>query len=375
MRLTAASRGRQLSLRLHLSTSLAPCELVSSGNPRALTPTPGTHRLVAMPFLQVSIDIGARNPEPYEDALFALGALSVTLLDAADDPVLEPAPGATPLWPTIVVRAVFAADADVYEVRTGLAAAPGLDPQLVAGKAQLETLADRAWEREWLKDFKPMRFGQRLWVCPGGQRPFTEGTAATSPSEAAVDPPVILELDPGLAFGTGTHATTALCLEWLDSGAANPQSAPSESTGWLEDADVVDYGCGSGILAIAALLLGAKRATAMDIDPQALLATGQNADRNGVSERLHVTADRQIGGVRVDVLLANILAGPLIELAPLLAQRVRTGGRLALSGLLVEQADAVTAAYQPWFDIGLTGKRDGWGLLTGRRRAHDDGRK
>lgn len=323
-----------------------------------------------MPFVQLSIDIGARSPEPYEDALFALGALSVTLLDAADDPVLEPAPGATPLWPTIVVRAVFAADADANKLRTALAGTPGLDPLLVSQKAQFEAVADRAWEREWLKDFRPMRFGQRLWVCPGGQRPDTQGTGAMSPDDA-----VILELDPGLAFGTGTHATTALCLEWLDSGAATGQSAPTESTGWLQDAEVIDYGCGSGILAIAALLLGAKRATAMDIDPQALLATGQNAERNSVSERLGVTADRQIDGVRADVLLANILAGPLVELAPLLAQRVRIGGRLALSGLLAEQADAVTAAYQPWFDIGMTGTRDGWGLLTGRRRAHDDVRK
>jgi len=311
-----------------------------------------------MSFLQLSIDIGARNPEPYEDALFELGALSVTLLDAADDPVLEPAPGAMPLWPTIIVRAVFAADADVNQVRTALGATPGLDPLLVAAKAEFEAVADRAWEREWLKDFRPMRFGQRLWVCPGGQRPESAGTAS--------GPAVILELDPGLAFGTGTHATTALCLEWLDTGAA---------AGWLAGAEVIDYGCGSGILAIAALLLGAKQAIAMDIDPQALLATGQNAERNGVLDRVRVTADPQIGGGQSDVVLANILAGPLIELAPLLAERTRAGGRIALSGLLLEQADAVTEAYRPWFDIGLAGARDGWGLVTGRRRGQEDALK
>jgi ribosomal protein L11 methyltransferase len=314
-----------------------------------------------MPFLQLSLDIGSRNPGPYEDALFDLGALSVTLLDAADDPVLEPAPGATPLWPTIVVRAVFDAGADVNAVRSALAAAPGLDPLLVAETAAFETIADRAWEREWLKDFKPMLFGRRLWVCPGGQRPDEPPSIG---NDATVEPRVLLELDPGLAFGTGTHATTALCLEWLDSAAQDGD--------WLAGAEVIDYGCGSGILAIAALLLGARQAIGMDIDPQALLATRQNAERNGVLDRLHVTDDPQVGRAEADAVLANILAGPLIELAPLLAERTRPGGRIALSGLLAEQADAVTAAYQPWFDIGLTGARDGWGLLTGCRRTHGD---
>jgi ribosomal protein L11 methyltransferase len=302
-----------------------------------------------MPFLQFTLDIGARNPEPYEDALFGLGALSVTLADAADDPVLEPAPGATPLWPTIIVHAVFAADADINGIRTSLSGMPGLDPLLVAEKSTFETVADRAWEREWLKDFRPMRFGRRLWVCPGGQRPAA--------GEADGDT-VLVELDPGLAFGTGTHATTALCLDWLDSGAGL----------WLEGAAVIDYGCGSGILAVAALKLGAARAVAMDIDPQALLATRENAERNAVLDRVQVTDARDCGGTVVDVLLANILAGPLIELAPQLAERVRPGGRIAVSGLLLEQADAVTAAYRPWFDIDLTGVRDGWGVLTGCRR-------
>jgi len=302
-----------------------------------------------MPFLQLTLDIGARNPEPYEDALFGLGALSVTLADAADDPVLEPAPGAMPLWPTIVVNAVFAADADVNAIRTSLSGMPGLDPLLVAEQSKFETVADRAWEREWLKDFRPMRFGRRLWVCPGGQRP---------PAGEADTDSVLVELDPGLAFGTGTHATTSLCLDWLESGAGL----------WLDGASVIDYGCGSGILAVAALKLGAVQAVAMDIDPQALLATRENAGRNGVLERIQVTEARDCGGAIVDVLLANILAGPLIELAPQLAERVRPGGHIAVSGLLLEQADAVTAAYRPWFDIGLTGARDGWGVLTGCRR-------
>ncbi|HET7203083.1 MAG TPA: 50S ribosomal protein L11 methyltransferase [Steroidobacteraceae bacterium] len=315
-----------------------------------------------MPFLQFTLDIGARNPEPYEDALFALGALSVTLLDAADDPVLEPAPGAMPLWPTVVVNAVFPADADMVGVRTALGATPGLDPLLIAEKSKLEAVADRAWEREWLKDFRPMRFGRRLWVCPGGQRPPTsdDRPGHGSDDRRPAPTPVLLELDPGLAFGTGTHATTALCLEWLDSGASD----------WLTGAEMIDYGCGSGILAIAALKLGARHAVAMDIDPQALIATRENAARNGVADRLRASDDPDCGhSADVDVLVANILAGPLVDLAPRLSGLVRPGGRIALSGLLLEQAGAVTEAYRPWFDIDLTGTRDDWGLLTGLRRA------
>ena len=296
-----------------------------------------------MPFLQLTIDIGARDPQPVEDALFAHGAVSITLLDAADDPVLEPAPGQTPLWPTVVMHALFDADTDPLQVTADLRAACGDDiPQ-----PAFERIEDKAWEREWLKDFRPMRFGRRLWVCPGGM--------------AADDPHAVrIELDPGLAFGTGTHSTTAMCLDWLDSLCAST----------LDLATVIDYGCGSGILAVAALKLGAARVVAMDIDPQALLATGQNAERNGVADRLQVTADPDVSGSAADLLVANILAGPLLELAPRFARLVRSGGWLALSGLLVGQADRVAAAYEPWFDIRLTATRDGWGLLSGRRRAN-----
>jgi ribosomal protein L11 methyltransferase len=260
-----------------------------------------------------------------------------------------------PLWPTVVVSAVFPAEADVAAIRSGLGAAPGLDPLLVAEKSQLAPVADRAWEREWLKDFRPMRFGRRLWVCPGGQRPPDSDLADHASGSDAE--PVLLELDPGLAFGTGTHATTAMCLEWLESGAEN----------WLRDADLCDYGCGSGILAIAAVKLGARHALGMDIDPQALLATRENAARNGVADRVATTDDRACGGAIVDVLVANILAGPLVELAPLLADRVRPGGHLALSGLLLEQVDAVVTAYRPWFDLELATTREDWALLRGQR--------
>jgi ribosomal protein L11 methyltransferase len=295
-----------------------------------------------MPFQQLTIDIGARDPQPVEDALFALGAVSVTLLDAADDPVLEPAPGQTPLWPTVLVRALFDAGADPVGVTARLRALLGeaLPP------AAFERIEDRAWEREWLRDFRPMRFGRRLWVCPGGL--------------PADDPDAIrVELDPGLAFGTGTHATTAMCLGWLE-------GLPEVE---LAGAEVIDYGCGSGILAVAAVKLGAGRVVGVDIDPQARLATRENAQRNQVLDCIQITDDPDALGAPADILLANILAGPLVALAPRLARLVRPAGRIALSGLLLEQADTVAAAYQPWFDIALYESREGWGLLSGRRRA------
>ncbi len=291
-----------------------------------------------MPQTQLTIDLGPRDPVEFEDALFELGALSVTLEDAADDPVLEPAPGETPLWPTVRLRAVFESGVDARSAADDVARRwPDLAP------AAAEVLPDKAWEREWLKDFRPMRFGRRLWVCPGG---LPAGDAGA----------VRIELDPGLAFGTGTHPTTALCLEWLDAQE-------------LGGTRVTDYGCGSGILAIAAARLGASHVVAMDIDPQALLATRENSARNGVTERVVPTDDPVLPAGASDVLVANILAGPLVALAPRFAAAVRTGGLIALSGLLTGQADAVTAAYRPWFDIRPAAARDGWALLAGRRRA------
>jgi ribosomal protein L11 methyltransferase len=291
-----------------------------------------------VPQTQLTIDLGPRDPVEFEDALFELGALSVTLEDAADDPVLEPAPGETPLWPTVRLRAVFESGVDARSAADDVARRwPDLAP------AAAEVLPDKAWEREWLKDFRPMRFGRRLWVCPGG---LPAGDAGA----------VRIELDPGLAFGTGTHPTTALCLEWLDAQE-------------LGGTRVTDYGCGSGILAIAAARLGASHVVAMDIDPQALLATRENSARNGVTERVVPTDDPVLPAGASDVLVANILAGPLVALAPRFAAAVRTGGLIALSGLLTGQADAVTAAYRPWFDIRPAAARDGWALLAGRRRA------
>ena len=285
--------------------------------------------------LQLTLELGRADPAPIEEALTMLGAMAVTLEDAADNPVLEPAPGETPLWPTVRLRALFPPDTDPHAVSIALAA--------LAPPAALtfDLLPDRAWEREWLRDFRPMRFGRRLWVCPDEQ--------------PAGDPAAVrVALDPGLAFGTGTHPTTALCLEFLDSCD-------------LAGCRVLDYGCGSGILAIAALKLGAAEAIAYDIDPQALLATRENAERNGVSGRLRVVAERPEEPASCELLVANILAGPLAELAGQFAKLLPAGGRLALSGLLVEQIGLVTAPYRPWFMIGATAVRDGWALLSGSR--------
>lgn len=293
-----------------------------------------------MPFLQLILPIGSADPAPFEDALLLAGASSITLQDAGDDPVLEPAPGATPLWPYVRISALFADCVDQQHVLATLRAV--LKQPL--SEARFETVADRAWEREWLKDFRPMRFGQRLWICPGGQRP-TE----LEPSAC------LIELDPGLAFGTGTHPTTALCLEWLD-------SAP------LAGRRVIDYGCGSGVLAIAALKLGAAEATAIDIDPQALLATRDNAERNGVQQRLSVRLADDAMLAPADVLLANILAEPLMQLAPRFATLVGTGGKVVLSGILRDQAPAVASRYAAWFDIAPATVRDDWARLDGVRR-------
>jgi ribosomal protein L11 methyltransferase len=289
-----------------------------------------------MPVLQIAVNVGRGDPSAVEAVLTSLGAWSVTLEDAADDPVLEPAPGETPLWPTVRLRALFAADADREAIDAALSA---VLPSTAA--LSFELLPDRAWEREWLRDFRAMRFGKRLWVCPTG---------------ASADDPCAVEvvLDPGLAFGTGGHPTTALCLEWLDGRELGGQR-------------VIDYGCGSGILAIAALRLGAAQALAFDIDHQALLATRENAQRNGVAERLQIVGTPPQGPACCDILLANILAGPLTELAGRFAALLRPGGQIALSGLLSDQVASVVAAYRPWFMIGAAALRDGWALLGGER--------
>ena len=294
-----------------------------------------------MPFLELSIDLAGLDPEEVESACFASGALSITLVDAADTPILEPLPGTTPLWAHIRLTALYPAGTDSGALEARLRSELG-QPGLASG---FRTIEDRVWEREWLKDFKPQRHGRRLWICPGGQRPPADAGDAT----------VVVWLDPGLAFGTGTHATTALCLAWLDELD-------------LRGMRLLDVGSGSGILSVAALALGAASAVAVDIDPQALLASRENAERNGVAQRLTVQPAESAWGDGYDVVVANILAEPLLELAAPIAAATRPGGHLALSGLLATQAATVAAGYAPWFDIDPARVLGDWAALAGRRR-------
>lgn len=298
-----------------------------------------------MPWLQLTLECGQDQAAAAEAALDRLGAISVTLSDAADEPLLEPAPGETLLWNRLRVTGLFEADADETRLRLELRRSLHLsDPANV----RAEIIQDQDWERVWLRDFKPMSFGSRLWVCPGGQR-------SLCPDDA-----IVLELDPGLAFGTGSHPTTALCLDWLASAD-------------LRDRRVIDYGCGSGILSVAALALGADEVIAVDHDPQALTATRDNALKNHCQMRLRVVSPDQTPDVKADVLVANILAGTLIDLAETLAGLVKSGGRIGLSGILTEQATAVRACYQRFFELNTPRLQGDWVLLEGIRTDHPAG--
>ncbi|MCP5196223.1 MAG: 50S ribosomal protein L11 methyltransferase [Gammaproteobacteria bacterium] len=292
------------------------------------------------PWLQLSLEALDHTPEQLEDALLQAGALAVTLADAGDQPILEPAPGETPLWLHTCVTGLFDAQTDIEVVKRQLQCFLHTP---ILPECRMNRLEERDWVRAWMEHFHPMRFGQRLWICP---------TAQTPPDPTAIN----IRLDPGLAFGTGTHPTTALCLEWLD-GAD------------LYGKTLLDYGCGSGILAIAAAKLGAQRVWAVDIDPQALLASDDNADENSVEDRIELAVPDELPAMlSVDLLLANILAGVLVRLAPEFTRRVKPGGRLVLSGILEQHADAVQAAFAHDFLFEPTRQREDWVLLEGVRR-------
>lgn len=294
-------------------------------------------------FYEIRFPLGSLDTDAVETALLEVGARSITFLDGGDEPVLEPKPGEVRLWSDTLVRALFEESSDtvlpeaIYQV-DHLAARLG--PHITA-TARVQSVEHREWERVWLADWKSLRFGRRLWVCP-------HSAAAPQDRDA-----VVVRLDPGLAFGTGTHPTTALCLQILD---ALP----------LQGRSLIDYGCGSGILGIAALKLGAAQVIAVDLDGQALLATRDNAARNGVSSRLEVQSVP--ASLRpADCVVANILAGPLIELAPILTAACKPGGDLLLSGLLKTQAYTVKAAYTSGFDIVQVVGRDDWCCIHARR--------
>jgi ribosomal protein L11 methyltransferase len=291
-----------------------------------------------VPQIALTLNLDGLDVERVEEACLEFGAVAVSYTDQRDDPILEPAPGEFRLWPHSRLQALFPFDCKPQEIVAGLAHVLRLEPERIA----VETLVDKVWEREWLRDFHPMSFGRRLWVAPHHSHVHTQGA-------------VIVRLDPGLAFGTGTHATTAMCLAWLDENAREGQMA-------------IDYGCGSGVLAVAAVKLGARVAYAYDIDPQALTATRDNAAANQVADRVRVVESDDALPRGADILLANILCGPLCDLAPRFAALTAPGAKIVLAGLLAAQADEVTRAHTPWFDISPFATRDGWTALAGSRR-------
>ena len=296
-----------------------------------------------MAWIQLRALTDASHAEPLSDLLSQLGAGAVTFMDADDHPILEPAPGEIRYWPNTWVIGLFEADCDTAALAARIEQSL-LFPHI--RRYKFEQLEDKDWEREWMENFKPMRFGRRLWICPSWHQ---------APDPDAVN----VMLDPGLAFGTGSHATTALCLEWLD-------SQP------LENKTVVDFGCGSGILAIAALKLGAARVIGIDIDPQALQASADNARRNHVADRLALYLPDQAPAIEADVLVANILAEPLRQLQPAITALLRPGGRLALSGILAHQAADIRQRYQHQCDMDEAIIRDDWAMLGGRKRQSPD---
>ena len=306
-----------------------------------------------MPFLELSLRCRESDQPRYEHALEDVGALAVTLLDAeVDTPnehaILEPGVGQTPLWEDIALSALFPIDADALLL---LAALESFDPALDWSRATFRKVEDQDWERAWMDQYAPLQFGMRTWIVPWNHA-LPEG--ADAPDAAVV------RLDPGLAFGSGTHPTTSLCLQWLDALAG---------AGVLRGARVLDFGCGSGILALAALKLGAAHAVGVDNDPQALLATHDNAERNGVAAQLDVflPQDEPVPATTYPIVVANILASALDALADTLAARVAPGGRIALSGILAGQEDALLARYGAWFDALHVAQEGDWVRIDGIR--------
>lgn len=295
-----------------------------------------------MPWLQIRVQSTPEQVPELEDLLLGCGAMVVTFEDVNDDPVYEPELNTTPLWNHTRVTGLFEADADIEQIR------PLIDEKAIELNTDLATkieiLEDKDWEREWMDSYHPIQFGERLWVCPSWRE---------IPDPEAVN----LMLDPGLAFGTGTHPTTALCLEWLDSLDCHNKT-------------IIDYGCGSGILGIAGLLLGANNMVGIDIDPQAVQATQDNAERNKIdADRIEVKLPPYESDLQAEIVVANILAGPLAQLADTISALVATGGQLALSGILSNQAQEVIDAYSPWFTIESVVEKEDWIRIVATKNA------
>lgn len=296
-----------------------------------------------MAWQQLRVQVRSDQIEPLEQLLLDYGGLSISYLDAEDQPVFQKEPGSTPLWDLVDLVCLFEIETNLDGLLFLLRQHPAIEDKKTLS---LEVLEDQVWERSWMADFKAMQFGERLWVCPSWQEP---------PEANAIN----IMLDPGLAFGSGSHATTSMCLQWLE------QNTRDNST-------VIDYGCGSGILAIAAALLGASRVIAVDNDPQAITATIENAKRNHVPEGIIETYlpdqlpdDRAV--LQSDILVANILAEPLMQLAEKLSHLVRPNGHIVLSGLLAEQAGPMLEHYSPWFDMDDAVLSEEWARLSGTR--------
>ncbi len=295
-----------------------------------------------MPWIQLKIPADPDNADQLEDVLMEMGADAVSMEDAADQPLYEPDHGTTPLWSQTTVTGLFQSGYDITELCSNIRDAWHQQTQQSLADIDVTLVEDKDWARAWMDDFHPLRFGERLWIVPSWH---------DAPDPDAAN----LLLDPGLAFGTGTHDTTALCLQWLD-GAD------------VQGKQVIDYGCGSGILGLAALLLGADHVMGVDTDPQALEASRENARRNEVDEsRLSLYLPKDEPDALADITLANILAQPLIGLAPHLAAKTRPGGDIVLSGILSHQARNVMAAYEPWFIMDEPEQQGEWIRLTGRR--------
>jgi len=294
-----------------------------------------------MPWIQLTFLTNKNSSEKAERALLDAGALSVTFRDAEDNPILEPGPGETPLWEDIILTGLFDADVDTESLKEKIKSELGNKLAL-----KIEPLEDKDWVRAWMDDYKPMQFGDRLWVCP---------KHLPIPNPDAIN----LMLDPGLAFGTGTHPTTALCLQWLDAHSVSGKQ-------------VIDFGCGSGVLAIAALLLGASHCDGVDIDPQAITASMDNAQANKVADNLDAYLPKDFAKKTTtktyDLVLANILAGPLTELAEQLSGYCKTGGDIVLSGILESQANKIVEAYSPWFELEPIAVQDEWIRVTGKKK-------
>jgi len=292
-----------------------------------------------MAWHQISVITNENIAPQLADFFSHLGAVSVTYMDAEDEPVYEPAIGETKIWSNTQVIALYELDAEPELIKTQVFR------QFKNDDLQCwlhEAVADQEWERAWMEYYKPMKFADKLWVCPTDQEQFEAGT-------------VCLTLDPGLAFGTGTHPTTALCLEWLASHD-------------LRGKTVIDYGCGSGILAVAAILLDAKIAHAVDIDPQALTATQSNALKNKVQDKIKCYLPEQFDPFKADIVLANILALPLIDMSEQICALLDSGSQLILSGVLHEQAESVISAYQQHIVFNPLVQQEDWIRLDGVKR-------